>query len=84
MQISKREKNILFLASLVAVVFVVSSVFPAISRIYGERNEIIAREVEAEKLSFPDIARASDLYLQIADLSRTLEQLDQLILPEDN
>lgn len=55
-----------------------------LKKVKGERNEIIAREVESEKLSFPDIARASDLYLQIADLSRTLEQLDSLILPEEN
>lgn len=50
----------------------------------GERNEILAREDDGEKLCFADKARASDLYLQIADISRTLEQLDELILPEDN
>lgn len=50
----------------------------------GERGEILAREDEGEKLCFADKARSSDLYLQIADLSRTLEQLNSLILPEEN
>ena len=50
----------------------------------GERQEIIGREDEGEKLCFADEARASDLFLTIQDLSRTLQQLDQLILPEDN
>ena len=51
-------------------------------RAQGERNEIIDREDEGERLCFADKARVSDLYLQIADLSRTLEQLHELILPE--
>lgn len=55
-----------------------------LKKVKAERSEIIAREDEGEKLCFADEARASDLYLQIADLSRTLEQLDQLILPEEN
>ena len=54
-----------------------------LDRAKGERGEIIAREDEGEKLCFADEARCSDLYLQIADLSRTLEQLNSLILPED-
>ena len=49
----------------------------------GERNEIIAREDDGEKLCFADKARCSDLYLTIADLSRTLEQLNTLILPTE-
>ena len=54
-----------------------------LDRVKGERGEIIAREDEGEKLCFADKARCSDLYLQIADLSRTLEQLNSLILPEE-
>ena len=54
-----------------------------LDRAKGERGEIIAREDEGEKLCFADKARCSDLYLQIADLSRTLEQLNSLILPEE-
>lgn len=50
----------------------------------GERMEIVNRELEGEKLCFADKARASDLYLQIADLDRTLDQLNSLILPEEN
>lgn len=50
----------------------------------GERSEIISREDEGETLCFADKARSGDLYLTIQDLSRTLQQLDQLILPENN
>ena len=53
-----------------------------LSRAKGERSKIIDREIEGETLCFADKARCSDLYLQIADLSRTLEQLNSLILPE--
>lgn len=38
MQISTRERNILILAGLVAVVFVATRMFPAIRGIYDERN----------------------------------------------
>ncbi len=41
MQISKREKNILILAGIVAVVFVISSLGPAISALYQDRNNTI-------------------------------------------
>ena len=54
----------------------------SLGRASGERSEIIAREDDGEKLCFADKARASDLYLQVQDLSRTIEQLQQLILPE--
>jgi len=51
---------------------------------HGERQEILDREDEGEKLCFAGKARCSDLYLQIADLSRTIEQLHNLILPEES
>ena len=54
-----------------------------LQRAHGERNEIIAREDDGEALCFPDRARCSDLYLTISDLSRTLEQLESLILPAE-
>jgi hypothetical protein len=41
MQISKREQNILVLAGIVAVVFAVSSVGPAVGAFYQERNNVI-------------------------------------------
>ena len=50
----------------------------------GEYSEIIGREDRGEKLCFADEARCSDLYLQIQDHVRTLEQLNNLILPEGN
>ena len=54
-----------------------------LQKAHGERNEIIAREDDGEKLCFADKARCSDLYLTIADLSRTLEQLNTLTLPTE-
>ncbi|HJO11777.1 MAG: GspMb/PilO family protein [Gammaproteobacteria bacterium] len=41
MQISKREKNVLLLAGLVAMAFVFSNVLPAVRGIYQERQENI-------------------------------------------
>ncbi|MBL4821490.1 MAG: hypothetical protein JKY98_10965 [Gammaproteobacteria bacterium] len=57
MQISKREKNVLLLAGFVAVVFVISSVFPAIRGIYQDRNEAIEDihlNIERERRLFDD------------------------------
>ena len=50
----------------------------------GEYSEIIEREDQGEKLCFADEARCSDLYLQIQDHARTIEQLNNLILPVEN
>ncbi|MEX0965067.1 MAG: hypothetical protein WDZ52_13610 [Pseudohongiellaceae bacterium] len=41
MQISKREKNIIMLAAAVAVIFVISSGWPAIKSVYAERQSNI-------------------------------------------
>lgn len=38
MQISSREKNILMLAGLVAIIFVASNIFPAIGNLYQDRK----------------------------------------------
>ena len=50
----------------------------------GERSEILSREKPFAPLPFVDEARCSDLYLQIQDHARTIEQLNNLILPEGN
>jgi len=50
----------------------------------GKRNEIIAREDVGYTLSFIDEARCSELLLTIQDHARTIEQLNNLILPEGN
>jgi hypothetical protein len=75
MQISKREKNILLLAGLVAAAFVVSSVFPAVSRIYGERNEMIETinlDIERERRLFDETItwrdRRTEVEVALADL----------------
>lgn len=41
MQISKREKNILILAGLVAVLFIATQIIPAIQSFYGQRQDAI-------------------------------------------
>ena len=58
-----------------------------LKKAHGERQELLDLENPGDgrppqKLCFADKARASDLYLQVQDLSRTIEQLQQLILPE--
>ncbi len=55
-----------------------------LAKAHGERSEIIDREDNGETLCFADKARCSDLLLTIQDLSRTLEQLNNLILPLEN
>ena len=59
-----------------------------LKKAHAERQELLDLENPGDgrppqKLCFADDARCSDLYLQIADLSRTLEQLNTLILPEE-
>ena len=56
-----------------------------LDKAHGERNEIIWNEDQGRgELCFADEARCSDLYLQIQDHVRTIEQLNNLILPEGN
>jgi len=55
-----------------------------LDKAHGKRNEIIWREDQGEKLCFADEAQCSDLHLQIQDHSRTIEQLNNLILPVEN
>ncbi len=60
-----------------------------LQKAHGERNEILGLQYPGDgrppqKLCFADEARCSDLYLTIQDHSRTLEQLNLLILPEEN
>ena len=57
MQFSKREKSILILAGIVAVVFVISSAGPAISAFYQGRNntiEDINLDIERERRLFDE------------------------------
>ena len=55
-----------------------------LDKAHGERNEIIWAEDRGDKLCFADEARCSDLFLQIHDHTRTIEQLHNLILPLEN
>ena len=55
-----------------------------LAKAHGERNEILSREKHFAPLPFVDEARCSDLYLQIQDHVRTIEQLNNLILPVEN
>jgi len=55
-----------------------------LQKAHGERNEIIDREDSGETLNYVDLRKASDLLLTIQDHSRTLGQLNLIILPEEN
>jgi hypothetical protein len=56
-----------------------------LDKAHGERNEIIWNEDQGRGVLCPsDEARCSDLYLQIQDHARTIEQLNNLILPVEN
>ena len=55
-----------------------------LDKAHGERNEIIEREDEGETLGYVDLRKASDLLLTIQDHARTIEQLNNLILPLEN
>jgi hypothetical protein len=55
-----------------------------LQKAHGERSEILSKEKHFAPLSFVDEARCSDLFLTIQDHTRTLEQLNNLILPEGN
>ena len=55
-----------------------------LDKVNGEYGEIIGREDRGELLCFADEARCGDLFLTRQDLVRTIEALDQLILPEGN
>jgi len=72
MQISKRERNILLLAAAVAVVFVVTSGWPAVSSVYAQRQS----NIESVEL---DIAREKRLIENTTDwLERRVEVESQI------
>ncbi len=57
MQVNKREKNILVLAGIVALAFVITSVFPALKAYYQQRNQAvddIMLQIEREKRLFDE------------------------------
>ena len=71
MAISSREKNILLLAALVAVVFFVSRISPAVSAMYRERAEnidSISLDIEREQRLISEIDRWQERR-QAAELS---------------
>jgi len=55
-----------------------------LDKAHGERSEILSKEKHFAPLPFVDEARCSDLFLQIQDHTRTIEQLNNLILPLEN
>jgi len=55
-----------------------------LDKAHGERNEMIWHEDQVGNLCFADKARCSDLLLTIQDHTRTIEQLNNLILPLEN
>jgi hypothetical protein len=49
----------------------------------AERQELLNLERDGYKLCFADEAQCSSLYIQVRDLTDTLNQLNELILPEN-
>lgn len=59
MQLSKRERTIVIVAALVALVFIISSVFPTMKRAYQDRNasiENVQLDIEREQRLIADTA----------------------------
>lgn len=79
MQISKREKNILTMAAIIGVVFVVFSVFPAISAVYQARNETIEDinlDIQRERRLFDETITWRD---RKTEVENTLVQLESQV-----
>ena len=60
MQISKRERNILMIAGLLAALFALSSVLPSVRDLYTQRQEVIADielQIERERRLFEESAQ---------------------------
>ena len=91
MQISSREKNILLLAGLVAVVFVVTQVFPSVGNIYAEREaeieDVLLAIEREERLIENSIAwreRRIDAEVQQAQIESQIFSGDTIPLIEAN
>ncbi len=79
MAVSAREKNILILAAIVALLFFVSSVSPAVSALYRERAEAIDRvslDIEREQRL---IAETETWQARRDDVQQQQELLEQQI-----
>lgn len=72
MQISKRERNILVLAAAVAVVFVITSGWPAVTSLYAQRQS----NIESVEI---DIARESRLIENTESWSERREEVESQI-----
>ena len=78
MSISKRERNILIMAAVVAVMFVFSSVLPMLRDIYRERNEAIENlelEIDREHRLVEETVRWRDRRIEVEDMQGELETL---------
>lgn len=76
MQISKREKNILILAALVALVFIMSRVLPAIGGVYQARSNTIEDmrlEIERERRLFDETINWRNRRTEVESIQDDLE-----------
>ena len=77
MQISKRERNILYMASLVAVVFAATTIVPAIRAVYQERQESIEDvllDIDREQRLIENTLTWRDRRVEVEQRTQELEQ----------
>jgi hypothetical protein len=77
MSVSTREKNILMLAGLVAIIFIGNSILPAIGSIYNEREkniESIQLDIARERRLIEDTLRWRELRIESQAEQTELEQ----------
>lgn len=77
MAISSREKNILLLAGLVALVFAITNISPAISGLYNERRESIESvrlDISREQRLIEETVRWRDRRLNVETTQAELER----------
>lgn len=76
MSISKRERNILILAGLVAAVFVISSLVPLLQDLYRQRSEVISDielQIEQERRLFDETVAWRNRRAEVEALATELD-----------
>lgn len=89
MPVTKREKNILLLAAIVGLVFIATQVFPAVQRLYEDRNAdiedvllAITREERLVEDSLEWRERRIDVQVQLAEMQSQIFSGDTVPLIE--
>ena len=83
MQVSARERNILTLASIVAVIFIGTAIFPAIHAVYQERQEAIEGLLLNINIEQRLIENTQSWLERRVELERRAQELEQQIFSGD-